>query len=88
MALNALVFFFRVVLDRPLDDLRFSHARRRDRLPVVLTRDEVERVLACMEGTYSLIGGLPYGTGMRMMEELTLKNGIGSARKRLLTKRE
>ncbi len=75
MALNALVFFFREVLDRPLDDLKFSHARRRDRLPVVLTRDEVERVLACMEGTYGLIGGLLYGTGMRVMEGLRLRVG-------------
>lgn len=75
VALNALVFLFREVLDKPLDDLKFSHARRRDRLPVVLTRDEVERVLACMEGTYGLIVGLLYGTGMRVMEGLRLRVG-------------
>jgi len=75
VALNALVFFFKDVLEKPLDGLKFSRARRRDRLPVVLTREEVERLLGCMEGTFGLIGGLLYGTGMRLMEGLRLRVG-------------
>ena len=73
VALNALVFLFNEVLERPLDGLKFSRAKRRDRVPVVLTRQEVERLLGCMEGTYGLIAGLLYGTGMRMMEGLRLR---------------
>ena len=73
VALNALVFFFNEVLEKPLDGLKFSRARRRDRVPVVLTREEVERLLGCMEGTYGLIAGLLYGTGMRLLEGLRLR---------------
>lgn len=75
VALNALVFFFKEVLEKPLDGLKLSRARRRERLPVVLTREEVERLLGCMEGTFGLIGGLLYGTGMRLMEGLRLRVG-------------
>jgi integron integrase len=75
VALNALVFLFNEVLEKPLDGLKFSRARRRDRLPVVLTREEVERLLGCMDGTFGLIGGLLYGTGMRLMEGLRLRVG-------------
>jgi len=43
------------------------------RLPVVLTRGEVERVLARLAGTSGLIGRLLYGTGMRILEGLRLR---------------
>ena len=75
VALNAVVFLFKEVLERPLEDLAFSRARRRQRLPVVLTRDEVERLLGCMEGTFGLLAGLLYGTGMRSMEGLRMRVG-------------
>lgn len=75
VAQNALVFLFKEVLERPLDGLKFSRARRRDRLPVVLTREEVERLLGCMDGTFGLIAGLLYGTGMRVLEGLRLRVG-------------
>mgnify|MGYP006267597963 CR=1 FL=1 len=35
----------------------------------------VERLLGCMEGTFGLVGGLLYGTGMRLMEGLRLRVG-------------
>ncbi|HCS91276.1 MAG TPA: integron integrase, partial [Chromatiaceae bacterium] len=75
VALNALVFLFNEVLGRPLDGLKFSRAKRRERVPVVLTRTEVEHLLGCMEGTYGLIAGLLYGTGMRLLEGLRLRVG-------------
>ena len=50
LALNSLSFLFKEVLDRPLDELQFSPARRPKRLPVVLTRNEVERLLAVIDG--------------------------------------
>ncbi len=75
VALSALVFLFREVLEQPLDGLKLSRARRRDRLPVVLTRAEVERLLGCMEGTFGLIAGLLYGTGMRLLEGIRLRVG-------------
>jgi integrase len=74
-ALNALVFLFREVLERPLEDLRFARARRPPRVPVVLTRDEVRALLESLQGIYALLGRLMYGTGLRLMECLRLRVG-------------
>ncbi|HEY6094995.1 MAG TPA: integron integrase [Gallionellaceae bacterium] len=68
-ALSALLFLYREVLgiDLPwLDDV--VRAKKSQRLPVVLSRAEVSRVLERMEGTYGLMARLLYGTGMRLME--------------------
>jgi integrase len=48
-------------------------AKRPERLPVVLTRQEVQRVLAGMSGTHQLMAKLLYGTGMRLMECVRLR---------------
>ncbi len=73
-ALNALVFFFRHVLQRPLElDGGFRPARRLRRLPTVLSREEVERLFAELDGTARLMAGLLYGTGMRLMELIRLR---------------
>ena len=74
-ALAALLFLYKVVLDRPLawsgEDV--IHARRPERLPVVLGREEVRRVLAQLDGTPGLMAGLLYGSGLRLMECLRLR---------------
>jgi integron integrase len=72
-ALNALVFLYDKVLERPLGDLGFRRARGPRRLPVVLSQGEVKRLLAELRGTQWLIGSLLYGTGMRLMESLRLR---------------
>lgn len=73
-ALNALMFFYSQALEQPLGDLgSFIRAKRPQRLPVVLTRGEVLRLLDQMEGTYRLMASLLYGTGMRLMECLRLR---------------
>lgn len=48
-------------------------ARRPQRLPVVLSRGEVQRLLDVMEGTLGLIARVLYGTGLRLMEGLRLR---------------
>src|SRR5439155_6082490 len=48
-------------------------ANRPRRLPVVLTRDEVRRVLGGLDGVHALIGRLLYGTGARLVECLRLR---------------
>lgn len=85
LALNALSFFFKEVLQRPLDELRFSHAKRPKRLPVVLTRNEVQRLLAKMDGVYGLMAGLMYGTGMRLMECVRLRIKDVDFERRMIT---
>jgi integron integrase len=73
-ALSALLFFFKRVLQRELGDLADTvRARRGRRLPVVLSRDEVQRFLAAADGTPGLMLRLLYGTGLRLMECLRLR---------------
>lgn len=73
-ALNGIVFLYREVLDLPLaDDLAPVRARRQPRLPVVLSRDEVQALLAEIEGTHQLVARVMYGSGLRLMEALRLR---------------
>ena len=74
-ALNALVYLFRRVLERPLDEMQFRRAQRPPRVPVVLSRDEVRALLAALTGTPQLLARLLYGTGMRLMEGVRLRVG-------------
>lgn len=73
-ALNSLVFLYAQVLGRELGELgEFERAARPERLPVVLSREEVRALLAKLEGTQQLIGRLLYGTGMRLLEGLRIR---------------
>ena len=50
-----------------------ARARAPVKLPVVLTIDEVARILDRLTGTHRMIGRLMYGTGMRILEALRLR---------------
>jgi integrase len=71
---SALLYLYREVLGRPIEDVEVGvRARRSERLPVVLTRDEVRRLLNSMSGVSSLVAGLLYGSGLRLTEALELR---------------
>ena len=73
-AFNALLFLYRQVLHQDVGQIEgVERAKRPERLPVVLTREEVERVLAVMSGTYQLMARLLYGAGLRLMECVRLR---------------
>ncbi len=73
-ALQAILFLYREVLQRPIDtELNYLYAKRPKRLPVVLSRDEVQRVLNAMEGPPKLVVQLLYGSGLRLIEALRLR---------------
>jgi len=73
-ALGALVFLYRDVLEAPVGWLAaLVRAKRPSRIPVLLTRDEVRKVLARVRGTAGLVAALLYGTGMRLLEALQLR---------------
>jgi integron integrase len=73
-ALNALVFFYKEVLGRPLGELgEVLRANRPKRLPEVLTVEQTRRLLDAMSGTPQLVARLLYGTGLRLMEGLRLR---------------
>jgi hypothetical protein len=73
-ALNALVFLYDQVIEKPLGDIGdFARAKKPKRLPVVLTRDEANRLLSALSGSTALIAGLLYGSGLRIMECVRLR---------------
>lgn len=73
-ALNALVFLYREVLRVELGSIgEIERPTRPARLPVVLTREEAQRLLNGMAGTHQLMARLLYGTGMRLMECVRLR---------------
>lgn len=73
-ALNALVFVFEKVLQVPLGNIgQFPRAKRRESLPVVLSRSEVGLILSKMRGTAQLMARLCYGSGLRIHECCTLR---------------
>jgi integron integrase len=73
-ALAELLVLFRDVLGRPLAGLgTLPRVRAPVRLPVVLTPSEVDRVLAELSGQMQLVGTVLYGSGLRLMECLTLR---------------
>ena len=70
-ALAALLFFYGKVLCTDLPWLQeIGRPRPSRRLPVVLTPDEVVRILGFLEGEHRLFAQLLYGTGMRISEGL------------------
>src|SRR5512135_683357 len=73
-ALAALLLLYRDVVGRPPEALGpVPRARAPVRLPVVLTRGEVAAVLGRLEGVPWLVGMVLYGSGLRLMECLTLR---------------
>ena len=73
-ALAAVLFLYEHVLERPLNRIEgVVRARRPKRLPVVLTREEVEALLARLKGVAGLVCASLYGTGMRLFEGLGLR---------------
>ena len=73
-ALSALLFLYREVLNIDLPWLdKVVRAKQPQRLPVVLTRQEVTAILDRMSGVHDLMARLLYGTGMRLMECVRLR---------------
>ncbi|MFH1763167.1 MAG: integron integrase [Gemmatimonadota bacterium] len=73
-AASALLFLYRKVLRVSLEDPgALPRPRGAERLPIVLTRREVQQILAQLDGQPHLIVSVLYGSGLRLMEALTLR---------------
>jgi site-specific recombinase XerD len=74
-AFNAWLFLSREVLGISLDDagINAMRARKKGTLPVVLTKDEVQRVILATPGVDQWIAKLLYGSGLRLSEGLRLR---------------
>jgi integron integrase len=97
--LAALLFLYREVLGRDLPFVDgIERAKQPKRVPTVLTREEVAKILTELSGTYRLMTSLLYGTGMRLMEcvrlrvkdidfgyrQITIRDGKGGKDRRTL----
>ncbi|OIP31117.1 MAG: hypothetical protein AUK23_07570 [Deltaproteobacteria bacterium CG2_30_43_15] len=69
-----MIFLYREVLKRPLEG-RINAVRsfKKQRLPIVMSREETQRVLNGMSGTTQLMAKLLHGSGLRLMECLRLR---------------
>ncbi len=73
-AFNALLFLFRNILQKNLSDLTDTvRARQKRRLPVVLTREEVNQLFSFLEGPSLLMAQMLYGSGLRLLECIRLR---------------
>lgn len=73
-ALNALLFLYRQVLGMDLPwKQQIGRPPERKRIPVVLTQDEIQRVLSMMAGEEAVLARLLYGAGLRLNEGLSLR---------------
>jgi len=73
-AFNALLFLFRNVLDKELSDISDTvRAKSKRKLPVVLSKKEIDKIFAQMDGVYLLMVKLIYGCGLRIDECLCLR---------------
>lgn len=88
-ALNALIFFYRHVMERDIGLIEgVVRAKRPQRLPVVLSPSEVAAILQHLDGDHWLIGNLLYGAGLRLMEGLRLRIKDLDFERRSLTVRD
>ena len=73
-AFNALLFFFRHVLKKEFGKIEgVVRAKQRSYIPVVLSREEVDAILAHLSPPYDLVVKLLYGCGLRLFECLNLR---------------
>jgi len=73
-ALSAILYLYRHVIGRDIGDLgEVIRARKPKRLPVVMTRKDVKAVLDQLSGDKWLIASLLYGSGLRLMECMSLR---------------
>lgn len=72
-AFYALLFLYNKVYDQPLKDVRSERPKPKVNVPVVMTHDEVWKVIGNLHGPYKLIALLMYGCGLRRSEALALR---------------
>ncbi len=74
LALNAVMFLYNQVLNKPVGSLKeIERAKRPKRLPTVFSQNEVLMILSMMKDTPQLVAGILYGAGLRLMECLRLR---------------
>ncbi len=74
LAFNAVLFLYRNLLSVAINELEtVVPARLPRRLPVVLTSEEIRKILAGLNGTCRIMAALIYGGGLRLQECISLR---------------
>lgn len=74
LALNSIAFLYNTFLQQPIGDISaFRRSARQPKLPIVLTSEEVRRLLGTMTGMHLLMASLMYGSGLRRIELVRLR---------------
>ena len=88
LTLNALNFLYREIYRAPRQ-IDIKHPKRPQKLPILLTRNEIEKLLSCFENNkHRLLIALSYAAGLRVSEAINLKVGDIDLEEKLLTVRE
>ncbi len=74
-AFNAILFLYKEIfgINTKEWNIQALRAKRKEHMPVVLTKEEVKQVIFYMNGVYKLMLSLMYGCGLRMNELLRLR---------------
>jgi len=74
-AFSALLFLYTQVfgIDMKEQNIQALRAQERKHIPVVLTKEEVQKIISNLSGVYQLVVYLMYGCGLRMQEALNLR---------------
>ena len=73
-AFNALLFFFRNIIKKEFGEIKdIPRAKRKPSIPVVLSRDEIDKIIKALAYPYDLIVKLLYGCGLRISECMNLR---------------
>jgi len=73
-ATTAIIFLFREVLHIDIDDkIQPIKAPKRNPLPVVMSMEEVRKLISQLSGNNLLLAKLLYGSGLRLMEAIRLR---------------
>ncbi len=74
-AFNALLFLYREVLEISMEGEKINamRAKKKQRVPMVLSKAETMKIIRHLDGVYQIIGKLLYGGGLRLLECLRLR---------------
>ena len=72
-ALCSILFLYRKVLNKKINELEIKWSKKPKKLPVVFTKEEVKKTLDNLHGREWLICSLLYGGGLRLIECLRLR---------------
>lgn len=73
IALSAISFLYKYVLNFTLDPLDFTHLKSKKRIPVILNQKEIKQIFSELNGEGYLMTSLLYGSGLRLSECVALR---------------